>query len=737
MLLKINSEIKRFNKDKICLGSDILPQEEGLFSEHILIEKIEKDQYVILNNAHDPFLTLNGHPFGKKPLKVGDVIEVGSTKIVFLGEEEEVETKEHLLEDLIKRTEALPPAKKPLSVIEEEPEISVPIQQEEPAENKRKSLPKNIKEVESVREKISEEHEAETPNKPTFFWKKLAWATGLITIICALIAANFYFIMSEKIDVQEVKAAQTMADAAMALMNAQLQHQKPSNQNWSNPEFLKENLLSILPSNHEPLLDFDGQGKFDKHPYILRIYTSSDSSQFLIIAQPAPTLFQWLIPKTTLLVDSRDMTIRKTKDLRSLNRLLVNPNILDDADSLEISSIVQLGDIIPPADLADSHPEFAPPKELAFVRHGAENYIYNAPRYHKFNEKIVQKASQLSQNPDLTQNIAPLLQEIAVVSKLHDMVLFAPKGLDEALMVQKGLMPYAPREGFLVGYLSVDPNSNAIANSHLVLITNQFGKSLKKEETSALESNAEGDPPSTTDPTSVGVNIKHPLYILLSNLYTLRQKELCAHHDEIISLFTRHTQKGALNFSERLQPLLNQYEQKCKELQAKAEETLLKLYQEYVENGPKFPPSLFIAYVEAAGVENFIHDNIKIQAKLSQGNISSEELMEKLRAKITESKELIELDQSVEEAAIFLTPYQFPDQEELHRQQNKMRNIVIQKLEQILLFPNPGSVAEVFQKKNRWIIFRILKNGHITDQDEREFYLNEFDNIALRERKKD
>lgn len=710
-----SAEVKKFDQNRISIGGlhADLQLEVQLDRDHLIIQRLG-NRYLLINHANDPFVTLNGMPFGKKSLKNGDIIQLGDYEILFEAESEvEAIEDDQSLDELIKQTEALPLAQTRLF-------------EAESAEEPNKILHKNLKEVESLREET-----ISYSVRNTFTLKRVIWGFVAVLLLSIFAAGNFYFIMTEKTDIQEIKAAQTMADTAMALMNAQLQHNKPANQNWSNPDFLKGNLATILSEGYEPILDIDAQGKFVNYPYILRIYTSSDMSQFLLIAQPAPTFFQWIIPRTTLVIDSRDMRVRQTKELRSLNRLLVNPNILDQNNSLEISTLIEQGRIIPLDTLAMNHPEFAPPKELAFVRSGAEDYIYNAPRYHKFNEGIINKAIYLSLYPNHTQSIAPLLQEISILSKLPDMVLFAPKGLEEAMMIQQGLMPFAPREGFLVGYLSVDPNTKKIANSHLVLVANQFAKASPPKETHAVLSMSENTP-NSDDPGLVGVNIQHPLYKELTALYAMRQKELCAHHDEIIELINNHTQKGAINFSDRLHPLLHQYQDKCEELHDKAEETLLKLYHDYVETGPKFPPPLFIAYVEAAGVESFLHDSIRIQAKLHLGHISTEELLEKLSAKINESNDLVHLDQAVEEAATLLTQHQFPDSHMLALQQNKMRMAVIQKLEQLLLFPNQHNSKDIFHPKNRWVVLRILKNGRITDPDEREFYLKQFDTISMR-----
>src|SRR5436189_52185 len=75
-----------FDKEVIIIGSaqdaDLVLKGEKLEKAHVKIER-QANNYLIFNQANDPFVTLNGLPFGKKILKSEDLIQIGNTQIRF------------------------------------------------------------------------------------------------------------------------------------------------------------------------------------------------------------------------------------------------------------------------------------------------------------------------------------------------------------------------------------------------------------------------------------------------------------------------------------------------------------------------------------------------------------------------------------------------------------------------------------------------------------------------------
>lgn len=82
-----DSEIHLFNKSTILIGTDaphvdlVLP---GSDIQPIHLKIVEqKGLYHLINLANDPFVSVNGHPFGKKLLNSGDNIILSQTTLLF------------------------------------------------------------------------------------------------------------------------------------------------------------------------------------------------------------------------------------------------------------------------------------------------------------------------------------------------------------------------------------------------------------------------------------------------------------------------------------------------------------------------------------------------------------------------------------------------------------------------------------------------------------------------------
>lgn len=319
-------------------------------------------------------------------------------------------------------------------------------------------------------------------------WRKVAIVLAFVLIILIIGAIAWYASLKEAIHREQMKASHSVADIAMALTAAQIQHIKPVNHNWYDNNFLKLTNRAVLDSQYSTKYHVDTQGNFVDIPYLLRIYTSNDLSRFLLIAQPKPSLMQWLIPRSAILVDSESMELRKIQDLKALNRHLIASKSLDGLNRQEIIALVQQGELIQLSTLAKetNSPEFAPPAELAFLKTGAENKIYNSPRYYKFSEPILKAALDLANSKEIDLDLALLAQELHKRSKLQDMVLYTSQGLEKAVIAKKVLMAYSLRPDSLLGYVTFHPDDQLIINSHLVLFDPQNPTSNTLNEKKSL-----------------------------------------------------------------------------------------------------------------------------------------------------------------------------------------------------------------------------------------------------------
>lgn len=716
-----------------------------------------------------------------------------------------------------------------------------------------------ISEFDDENENWNQSKDKKQPPAPSKFainWKPIA--TGLLSllVIFSVGLGAFYWSASGKSFEEEIHAAEAVADVTMALNFAQINHTLPQNQNWSDPEFLKNNLTAVLASEYQPLANVDSHGQFQNAPYILRIYTSSDLSHFLVIAQPSPSLFQWLIPKATIIVDSRYMELRKTNDLKILNRLLINTT-LDNSNNAEISALVNQGELIPLKTLAQKQAGqgFTPPKALAFIRNGAENLIYNAPRYYHFGESLTRRVLSLYEHESDSQEVSILKEEVEAFTKYPNIVLYSAGGIQVAAQAQRALATFLPQYKFIFAYLQFD-SSGLMTSTHLLMDDGSaeyvaFNKPLSlidndsdDEEESAASSGSEkqvetetipqeknlGSPldnllvklyeerqntlkpladeitlllnsenkaaipdfsaklhslqelyasqtyvyqskiiaaislislvtlndasedkpekkaeveseykqltpaqkPAITvnqaEPNTLRedseIDKNHPLYFRLLALYNARQQTLKPISDEMIALLDVQNEHSQSNFSEKIDELERKYEKLASDLQKRIIKAVSHLHREYAN----MPLNNFMSYVRGAGLESIVQENIRSQGHvLGSASQISPELVQGQVEKIQQSKDLKELDSRLNETNKMLSLEKVPDASLLNSYQNTIHGEVTKKLDAFLLTSSKKLSPEELNDKNRVVLVRILRSGWVTDPDEIDYYLNEFD----------
>lgn len=796
-----------FMKAQVAIGSqaDLSLPGEDLHNTHIQILELE-GRFVIINTANDPFATLNGDPFGKRTIHNQDLLQVGNTIIAFEGtitkevqlkeasqaelydteyalvdvldkaieknkiavveqakmqkqkfdwraelekdEEPTSEEEEYKIEELVKEAEELAKQYELSDVPEEEDEEEEEIKSLTPPSGERTKL--TLKDYylhefdDEVENWKKEEDTTETLPNNTRRWRVIITIILAILLLIGIIAEGFYITVSGKSNKEELQASEAVADIAMALAYAQHYHVKPINQNWSDPEFLKANLSNVLSSKHTTLACIDTHGKFTACPYILRVYTSGDMSQFVVLAQPVPSLHHWIAPKATIIVDSKAMEMRKITDLKALNRLLFVPNTLDGSNAYEISALIKQGELTPLSRLThkNNRLSFSPPKALAFLRPGAENYIYNSPRYYPFAENILKKALKLAQNPDNNHELSLLRQEIDAISRFPNLVLYSSEGLQTALKEQKALNMIAPNKKFLVAYMKFTENGNLL-NSHLLLDQDYGDIAINTSELPKLENvnlpvELESSLPSPTPEIAVqdplkkktksnkDVDFGHPLYVQLYALLATRYQVLKPLGEEMIAMISQESLEASDNFKTRFQQLLKDYEEIDIEQQKRIVRNLIELYKSYSD----MPVAHFFAYIRAAGLGTIAKQPLKEQAQALGDRILKREQFDWNLQRIYTANNFHELEQFVREAATLLTLNNLPEPEKLILWQNEMRTLVQRKVGEFLFSSQKSLPVQSFTEATRTQLANILKMAWVTDPDEYQFFLSEYDLIA-------
>lgn len=768
-------------------SADLKLEDPSLQDRHLQISSQKSDGKTVFfahNLANDPFSTLNGLPFGKQPLGHNDIIQINDISLRFEIDnptdirenpsesppEKKPEAKAPAREDetletlSIKKqpTPTFPPHRPftPLKVSDSSLNTTFPytkssfkpssILSAKPAHTLTSAAPapNKLSLKDYYLSEYDEDHEH--PNDPlkestskSYFsaqiskrWRFFVIIASCVLGVLAISACLTYFWVSDQSSEEEIEAARAIADIAMGLTYAQLKNIQPQNQNWSHHEFLKNNLYAIMAPGYTPLAEFDSHGQFSNCPYMLRIHTNSDASHFIVIAQPAPSVLHWLIPKASIAIDSRTMEMRKINDIKSLNRQIVNAN--SHSEGLEISSEIKLGTLLPLAKLADSEGThgFVVPKALELIRPGAENLIYNAPRYYLLGQSLLETSLNIVDRHAGAGEVHMLQHELAALMKFPDLVLYSSEGIQQALQAQKALTTIDPNDKFLIAYLQLTAKGK-ITSAHLLIddSTSDLAAAddFKQPYPSAFdepkdhESNDHPVENNGTDKTAQdeqeknNVDANDPLFLHLTAMVSARHAALKPISDEIADLLKKESCSAQLDCPTRLAKLQTKYFNVHRDEQVKLEKKFEAIANEYAH----LPATTLMDFIRAVDLEVAFQEYLK---KLSQQpatqQISDQRIVEQIK-RIGNSLTWPELENAVIQTNQLLRFENIPKEERLVAFQNSARLIVTQKLNQFILSSDGSS--NNFSPDYLQALSNILKNAWIVDPETYDFYIEEFE----------
>ena len=741
-------------------SADLKIPDKTLQNSHIQInsQKIDgKTVFLGSNLANDPFATLNGLPFGRQPLDNNDLIQCGDVAIrIEIDSPSQTTIQappniEKIKAETVETAELFDP---PV------PNVQTPLFQQNPskilsslplhAPTQPRTPPLSLKDYylsEYDEEGDPSDKNRETPTKG-FLSAQISKRWRLLTIISAsfigliaIIACLTYLWVSDQSEEEEVKAARGIADVAMALTYAQMKSIHPPNQNWTNPEFIINNLSAVIAPEFTSLADFDSHGQFANCPYMLRIYTGSDLTHFLVIAQPAPSLLHWLIPKASIIIDSRSMEMRKIKELKLLNRLLVTANNLDGISSAEISNLVKHGELILLESLAEKKDSqgFAPPKALGMMRPGADNLVYNAPRYYMLGETLLKTSLDLVNNLAGTREVNLLQQEIASLHNFPDLVLYSSKGIDFVLEAHRALATIAPEEKFLIAHLQFNARGQ-ITSSHLLMEDNPSSDiaigephdesetevkdiQLKSETVDGPDEGREKLPSTLIHNPGSAIDTDNPMFLQLSALANARHSALMPLTEEMTDLLKKHAHAAQSDFQARYAKVQQQLMEVNREQQTKIFKKFDGFFREYSD----LPAATFSDFIKAANLDTLFQAYLIELNKRSSDSKVTDETIEIQLKRIEDSNTWQELEHNVHQTNQLLQFNQIPDESRLVAFQNSARLIATQKLNQFILSSNGALHTHEFKPDNLQSLTNILKSAWINDPDTYDFYINEFE----------
>jgi len=557
-------------------------------------------------------------------------------------------------------------------------------------------------------------------------------ASRLVTVLVVILAMTSiltlgtYFTISSQNKKQEVKAAQGLADIAMALTHAHFAQPNPKGADWTDAEFVSEfvdeNLSATLSSKYRAHSHVDTNGHLSRCPYTLGIHVDPGTLNFLLVAHPMPSLLQWLIPKNAIFIDSKSMQLHKTRNFSLFKRL---PNrgasYSTNYSAADLTKLRRSGKTISLKSLSSGarfEEGFIPPKTLTAVCPRALTRIYNAPRYYRFGKMLFEAASRIS--PHATRDdIAVLTQCVSMFSRYPELVLYSYRGRDAAIHAHQALEEHSHDASFFVGFLDFNAENGLITNSHL-LTEQEIATATSEESPSAAVA-------ASPIQSKLSDELDDYIFTRLLELAHERRQALEAISAEILELVQRNNETQLLNFKQRQQQLWSTYDSVDLEQQENVRQAIAEMHQEVCDGEDAMSSNDFIALVKAAALVAYLPDSIKATSGSDNASPAPYRI-EYLFKQIATARGLLELDELVQEAGSLATAETEPNSGDLLTLQNELRSKVLDKVGELLLSPAAQERDKSsFVPENRIILSRILSNAGIGEFEEREFFLGEFD----------
>jgi len=569
-----------FHKKKISIGFGSSPDidlplsKQGISNLHVVIA-LHHGKYQVINATHDPLVSLNSLAFGTRNLREGDTI---------------------VIHGAILRIDRLRNQPKKIQ------------------ESQNSSVESLLNQVDSLDQTAPLESDLTSTNPiPLKTYNPIHFAAIVICTLLFLLGSGIYMaIIHDQQGVNESEAALFVADASMALMYAKLYHIPAPRDNWSSPEFLKENFeKTSVFSDSSILSSLSVDGWLKKTPYLIRIYTAQNLNRFLVIAQPSYRKYPFFSSKAAIVLDSNQMELRKLDDIKPLNRILADPKALDSGDTA-ISTIIDGGKLLSLKAIGQEkkQPQLIPPQGLNLTRPKAEFKVYNTPRYYKLTEWVFEKASKLNISSSNDSSIPPFLTELQTLSPLKDLVYYTTKDVDTALHAYEIFHKYLPKEEMLLGWLSIDPKTDRITGSLLITLK---GTPYSQIQSSKVTVTAEPE-----------LDLHSRWFEEMIALRMHRTKNLEHISETMTRLIKQYSQEADPNFEGRFFHLQKSFSQIDKEELATIKEKVLKLYQEYRENETN-SPNRFLYYARMTGLYYFIGEDLIKQIEQDESQRLSKE----------------------------------------------------------------------------------------------------------------
>ncbi|MFT4553617.1 MAG: hypothetical protein ACI9S8_002258, partial [Chlamydiales bacterium] len=561
-----------------------------------------------------------------------------------------------------------------------------------------------------------------------------------------VITAGTYMVVEGQNQEKETFASQGLTDLSMAMLYKQLYDpQGPTDIN--SPNFSENYVRPILEDKVFETSPFETTNFLNDVSYEIAVYLNPERNRFLLLARPIQDMVQDFLPKGILIIDSNDMVVRRSLDAEPLDKLLEGKDSLEGVSDFDLSTMVFETEplLLPYLDAGDPANGFSPPRKLEEMRPGSGNRIYNAPRYRLLTKALMDKGQVLFTGEANQDDIHTFRRMAKNLSDLDELIYYSNEGIEGAQEGYRALRTYVAGSVPILGYLTYDPETGSLASSHLlqekdypeVLEVAKFDPSVVSDQGASVANRevllVEGDAVSGAilEDTQAMEDLPgvEALDEALLQIVAAKKQDLEEISIQMSELVDRHNREMVENFGDKYLALFDKYQKINADFEKNIHTDLETLYHQYTSDDPQKYSSGFYKAVEGAQLSSYVSNKLKSDIYKYRGKPLEKKDMEALMRRVVDSGTLSELSLRVEQLSSLLSSNLLSDASERVLYENMLRAKVLRKLSDLILSPEAKKTKDMFQKANRQYLDLILRNSNVSEEDERRFYLAEFDSL--------
>jgi hypothetical protein len=553
---------------------------------------------------------------------------------------------------------------------------------------------------------------------------------SILVIFSAILAFSYSRLLDRNSNDQR-HMREVISDLSISLADIKINN-KQSDDLVSLSE-LSKNLQTFLPQGYWKecsVKKFINNSKDSS--YNLHFFHSKDLQYFFTIAIPKKSFTQSLLPQPSIYLHSDQFQIRSdfkieyweslTKQMSFLDKHL-NYKLFDSTRGSHVWSLKSL-------EGENTKGSFTPPQDIEHISLDSDTLIYNAPRYYKLTLPVTLAAQHSIAQNSSEDSLKALHETLLPLLVFNNIIIYAPEGKQQALSTFYQIKLANPIHQARLGFIDFTPNYTIkdrflILPKDVSLYTSEKGI-LPPEELYKLKQVKQ----KKLQETGLAFLEKTPDY-LLTPINVLKEKKALSEkfHKELKALLEQQESIPENVLVEKRKQLSLAIEAHFSRLKDRLNSSISNAYATFKALHPKKSNSLFFKQLVNNKLDPYLSQKLKHSLSLVPKQLIERKNIQKLSNEILTTESLNSLLRILKQAHEIIKEEEFEAPMDRLVIENTIRESSLKKLKIFIFQPSTKIKTSDNFLKDRDVFQDILSYSFLSDEQQRNFFLNEFDQL--------